>query len=387
MSTKHFTSSTFAYWLDAFVAGKSTPVQRDASDSGTFELSDAAYQIHDLAGQASRMSTDPSFPATWEDFMHASISSEILDSFPRAVPPVPVSVLPRERDHGWIKLDRVAGVLVAATLLIALLAGIWRASGGGDGPPPEPTNGHSALVQGTADGQGTPAAMEPVDLPTAEDCTVEPLTVDEVLWYVTDPGAATYSVDVDHPTVEPNYDATPYSHFEPGFASQEQLQPIAEVQRMWMACVLAESYFQKWALEDPSFVRDQVLSQLPVLTGDDEARAILENLRENGPNDGGPGETFNSFAAIGYPGFGLMQLIDTTSANSWASTQGNVAVGYVRYEKDGDVIEVTDVFQGRGSDGDNGLGFLGYPGGCVEYQFVWNDARGSWLVSSVPNCG
>jgi hypothetical protein len=388
MSTNHFTSSTFANWLDAFVAGKSTPEQRDASDSGTFELSDAASQIHDLAGQTSRTPIDPSFPATWEDFMQARLSSETVRPFPTpaALPSGPVSISRPGRDRGWVNLDRIAGVLVAAALLIALSAGIWRASGGGDGPPPEPTNGLSALVQGTPDTAGTASAMEPVDLPTAEDCTVEPLTVDEVLWYVTDPAAATYSKDIDHPTVEPDYDATPYSYFEPGFATQEQLQPIAEVQRMWMACVLAESYFQKWALEDPSFVRNEVLANLPVLTGQDEARAILEDLRSNGPNDGEPGETFNSFAAIGYPGFGLVQLIDTTSSNSWASTQGNVAVGYVRYEQDGDVIEVTDVFQGRGINGDYESSFLG-PSGCFDYRFVWNDANNTWLVSSVPNCG
>ena len=29
--------------------------------------------------------------------------------------------------------------------------------------------------------------IDPADVPTAEDCTVEPLTVDEVLWYVKDP--------------------------------------------------------------------------------------------------------------------------------------------------------------------------------------------------------
>ena len=256
--------------------------------------------------------------------------------------------------------------------------------------------------------------MAHVDLPTAEDCTVEPLTVDEVLWYVTDPFSATESIDIYHPAPEPTMYLEPTSlpgftsaiptdeptgatpqptlttepYFEPGFANTDQLSAVAATQRVWMACVLADSYFQKWALEDPGFVRQQVLEALPVLTGEDEARIILEELEANGPSSRYDIEgLFYSFSVLQYPGMGGIQLVDQTPDNSWASTADNVAVGYVRYNTAGEAIDISDVFQGRGLDGDHGSGFLGYGAGCSDFQFARNIARDTWLVTSVPACG
>jgi hypothetical protein len=400
MSTNECTSSTFANWLDAFVAGKSTPGQRDATDSGTFELSDAASQIHDLAGQTSRTPIDQSFPATWEDFMQARLSSETVRPFPipAALPSGPVSISRPGRDRGWVNLDRIAGVLVAAVLLIALSAGIWRVSGGGDGPPPEPTSELAALVQGTPDSAGTPSAVESVDLPTAEDCTVEPLTVDEVLWYVTDPASALTNVPEPGKTLEElqtlewesklqeAFADVTQEEMMPSLASAEDIEAASETQRMWMACVLAESYFQVWALESPYLVQSDVINRLPPLTGVEETRAILEDLKEIGaPVDVESTAGFQLFSAMGFPGSGGIQLISPDTGNSWKMDVFSMALGFDRFEADGTYVSTSNIFKYPTTKTvfDFGGGSLS----CDGYRFDWSHAREMWLVAWAPTCG
>lgn len=398
MSTNRFTSSTFANWLDAFVAGKSTPEQRDASDSGTFELSEAARQIHDLAGHASRIPTDPSFPATWEDFMQARLSSETLRPFPAALPSGPVSISRPRRNRGWVRLDRIAGVLVAAALLVALSGGIWKVSNGGDGPPPEPTNGLSALVQGTPDAAGTPTAVESVDLPTAEDCTVEPLTVDEVLWYVTDPTAALVNLP-EHgqtfeelqalewePKLEEAFADVTQEDMEASLATHEDIAATGETQRMWMACILAESYFQLWALQSPYLVQSDVINRLPPLTGVEETRVILEDLEENGaPVDVESTAGFQPFSAIGYPAPEGIHLVSPDPENSWKMDVFRMVVGFDRFETNGTYVSTSSIFKNPAAKTvfDFGGGSLG----CDGYRFDWSHAREMWLVAWAPICG
>jgi len=154
---------------------------------------------------------------------------------------------------------------------------------------------------------------------------------------------------------------------------------------MWMACILAESYFQFWALEDPYLVREQITSALPLLTGEDEARAILEDLRDNGPTADG---VFNSFNR-GYPGTGGIHVLDTDPANSWQDVAAQLSVGYTTYNEDGTVLrQSSSIFDnGRGTPiaVDRFLLTGGSP--CYSYSLTWNEARAMWLIWVPPFCG
>ena len=89
--------------------------------------------------------------------------------------------------------------------------------------------------------------------------------------------------DLDHvgtPIVYPD-PATPADTPVGGPASAEDVAELAAFQRLWMACVLADSPFQVWALETPSYVREQIVAMIPVFASKDDARTILVSL-ENG---------------------------------------------------------------------------------------------------------
>jgi hypothetical protein len=305
----------------------------------------------------------------------------------------------RRHHPAW---DRAFSAALVAAIVLALSTGIWRASDGtplgfGDGPPDSP-----GIPFGGQVAQDDSGDIDPADLPTAEDCTVEPLTVDEVIWYIQDPYEASFSTDMASPGPLPTevVPATPPAtnppNYEPGPASQDVLDAAADTQRMWMACILAESYFQVWALENPYFVREQIISALPPLTGEDEARAILEDLRDNGPaNDPQADGTFYAFSYSGYPGLGGIHVIDTDPANAWQDDARLLSVGYTAYNEEGMVErQSSSIFDnGRGTPialDSNGVfhGFLlESPNSCASYSLNWNEARAMWLISAPPVCG
>ncbi len=333
----------------------------------------------------------------WEDLMH----TQTITTTP--VPPVSrgAADLLSARSHttsspsaSTSSLNLAANVLLAATLILMLSAGIWRASGGmsfdfgDDGPQPPTIPFGGQVVQ---DDSGN---LDPADLPTAEDCTVEPLTVDEVIWYIQKPWEADYSTDLASPgplptevvptiqptTNPPNYETRP--------ATREELAGAVETQRMLMACILADSYFQIWALFSPFWVRDQVMHELPPLTDEDEARAILEELEETGT---GPVYTFyppSELSLLGIIPDGGAQLLDTDPANSWIASERYITAGYITYDADGAMLETTNAFANRSGtpvDPDTAL-LVGGPT-CTSYDFTWNEARSMWLVMGTPGRG
>ena len=376
MNFTHTSRSQFANWLDAFVSGKSTPGQRVASHSEATEMQATARQIHDLAGQATRTPIDPTFPDSWEIFMQAKLSNTSISPTLSALPSVPIPKLHFGRDGSWARVDRVTGILLAATLLIALSAGIWRATDWNNSPPPSPTNELSALIQGTPDAQGSPSAMAPVDLPTAEDCTVEPLTVDEVVSYVKDPIPAMYNLDVVS-SGTPH----PLATLDPGPAPDWIIAEAASIQRMWMACVKAESLFQIWALEAPDRVVEQVVLALPPLTGEDDARAILELLQTSGgPVEWNGQKLFRS----NYPGY--VKLVDQSPDNSMVAGD-KLVLGFQVFGLDGTIKSTSNIYAGPSLPDDPSLFNLIEDGGsCNLFLFQWVEAKSKWMISSDPHC-
>ncbi len=402
------TEHQFDIWLDAYVAGMSTPASRAASDSVPGDIRDTARQFHTLAGLAhgaERSPTLPPFAPTWEDFMHAQPASLSPIAHPEtrraadlvSAPPLstahnlPVSRPIARHRPAW---DRAFSTALVAAIVLALATGIWRASDGmpfssGDGPPDSP-----GIPFG---GQVAQDESDPVVLPTAEDCTVEPLTVDEVIWYIQSPLEALYSTDVANPGPLPTEVvlATPPATNPPNFeqrpATPEELAGAAETQRMLMACVLADSYFQIWALFEPFWVQDFIMASLPPLTGEDGARAILEELEETGTAGEGPRYGFGLPSEIGFLGIipdGGAELLDTDPANSWSEAEGHITVGYITYDADGTLVATTNMFANREGT-PVAIETFSVRGGspCYSYSLTWNEARAMWLIQFPPACG
>lgn len=389
MTTPRHIRTHFASWLDAFVAGTSTPVNRKEPDSAFADLQRAATQIHDLNRSASEIMPDLSPVPSWETFMSSSPTIHIVPSTPSAAKP-PFTFDPRAASR-WLRIDRAASLLLAAVLLLSITAGIWQASGGfissNDSPPPtDPTKANLGLVQATPDSE------QPVDLPTAADCTVEPLTVDEVLWYVTSPQAALTNLPHANQSlsslqqIEPKYIEMSASDVKGSLATAEDIESASKTQRMWMACILAESYFQVWAVQDPYLVQSDVISRIPTLTGIDQTRSILEELKLNGaPIDVETATGFQLFADIKYPGGEGIQVINQDLDVAWKMSAFTMALSIDRYEIDGTYLNTSSIFRYPTTEPDFSIGSTSLS--CDAYRFEWSEPRSMWLVSWAPSCG
>lgn len=242
--------------------------------------------------------------------------------------------------------------------MLALTAGLWRAADHlgfriGNGPPDDQSIPFGGML--TQDNAGN---IDPATLPTAEDCTVVPLTVDEVLSYIEQPFGSSASTPGGSPVPsaegrEPSLSATPAP---PRPIAWNDLEGIDQAHRLWMSCVLAESYFQVWALEDPDYVRAHVLIGTQALSPEDQ-RAALEDLEANGVSENG---TFFPFSLRSYPGSDRIHLISRRPRE--------LDPGHVHRPEKPDGPNTTMVDS------------------CNSYPFTWNDARASWMFYDAPNC-
>lgn len=410
----------FDTWLDALVAGRSTPaLPADADSSG---LRDAAWQFHGLARRAER-ETVPDHPLSpdWSTFMQTHVaepreSSSSVDGrrFARTA-----------RRHGsmW---QVTLNIALTVLLVVTVGVGIWRASGSLLDPGGTDTQQAGfAPETRTFEPDGSPTAPEDLPVvPTAKECTVEPLTVDEVLWYVDNPGAAMRGqtmgdaatpsavdpdpteasdgevrngepVFFDHTMPTDGLMASPPALVEPGPASTDQLLPMASLQRLWMACVLANSPFQRWALESPSLVAEQVQMLLPIFANEDEARAILDEVQRTGeltPSEDfwqQPNASYQMLTSQGYPTFGTVALIEPASAESWTNDGRTFWVTYSQYTFDGTLMQdgnrsaretpvISDPVPPPSANGE---------GGCFRFGITWFPERADLLISWYPHCG
>ncbi len=436
----------FDHWLDAFVAGTSTPASRTASESNSVpdDLRDAARQFHGLARGAERSPTVTPYPLTWEDFMHAppaSASPIAHPSIRRAAELVSNGVArPRtgSTPHrpAW---DRVFSAALAAVLILAISIGVWRVSGGfggvdNGGDPGGNQHGVFAPDTRVWDPDASSATPEPganrSALPTAEECTVEPLTVDVVLWYIEDPISASQSRDMARiaapgttwestatpsgfvvddelvwatPASEQDLPpdplvASPPAEFVPGPASPEQLAAVADIQRTWMACVLADSPFQRWALESPSLVLEQVMPLIPTFASREDARNILDAVEAGGDMEPAedfwrqPGASYIGFPpdGSGFPTNDTISIIDPATADSWTFDGRTITAAYSSHHDlgngEGAVSEWRlTVNQGTPVAESDDPRPVFDP--CGSFEFTWFPERSQVLVSGIPVCG
>lgn len=369
-------------WLDAVAEGESPPATGQGSDPDLDSLRASASRFHALARAGERYAAAVSpLPDTWEDLM--SINAPTMDSTYEHQTRTMGAVKPvsSEEGHGRFPLrnlpwNQTANILLAAALILAVSAGIWRATGGvsfgiGGGPPDQPTVPFGGFVNQDA----TPevSAVDPAAMPKAEDCTVQPLTVDEVIHILQQRNPSTGWF----PSIAtPRNSATPGSDPAiPGdYPTEVQITDVTAVQQMWKSCALAKSWFQMWAVETPALVQEQVLKALPPLTGEQEARSLLESLED--------GELVDGFS-IPRP-YTMLNFIDPDPLNSWLFDQGFLIAGFRYYDQDG-------TYRGSRSAQESQI-FSEMTGGnrysCGVYVFGLSEDLQSWLLNEVgTGCG
>jgi hypothetical protein len=381
-------------WLDSGGAGL-PPHTDPTSDPDLAELVATAHRFHRLvdAGERHAAAISP-LPTTWEEFMSTPTTASTRSSADIQILPRRVADLVSARpDQSWPKRsswNTAANLLLAAALILALSAGIWRATGDvnlgfGGGEPNQPTIPFGGFVQQEATPSG--AAVDPATLPKAEDCTVEPLTVDEVMAIVKTPDPYvgwTPAESAPHatPGVLAQANSTPAYTLHPGWGplTQEELDGVSATMHMWYSCQVADSWFQVWALETPAKVQQTLETAFPGLPIEEEIRSTLEDLADGTLVDG-PRILTNPAKA---ESFAMRRdTIDPNPANSFRAGEGQVIAGYASYEPDGTLVQVRPA-----QDTPEYAGLAGTQAtGCTAYVFTLSIDGTKWLLSSQPECG
>jgi hypothetical protein len=153
-------------------------------------------------------------------------------------------------------------VLSIAAVLAIVLAGTLtayvqrdRLGFGGGGNEPE------GLSFAEATGEDSPDPGLVYDVPSADDCTVEPLTVDQVMQKLDSRVDTTYLRDA-RATVMAEFGTPEFEGMEPVLEMpQATFDELAAIQREWLACALYGSPLQRWALETPALVQQEILAR------------------------------------------------------------------------------------------------------------------------------
>jgi hypothetical protein len=177
---------------------------------------------------------------------------------------------------------------------------------------------------------------------------------------------------------------------------------MASVQRMWMACVLADSPFQRWAVESPELVKWEASAMFPNFVSEDEARAILEEAERTGVIE--PHEDYwtreSSFLMISsttplWGSFGSgpgdmtypVAVLDTDPLDSWTTDGRRFVVPYDTYLPDGTLHS-----EGQGEH--FGMPMSGFAETytdprdmCFVFEFTWYPESDWLVVSDLPACG
>lgn len=287
--------------------------------------------------------------------------------------------------------------IVAAMVILAISAGLWRATGGIDLTPADGGNdgdpGHLAAIHSQA---ATPSTAEDTEeattptgandrisppppptteieetpsvvMPTADDCTIDPLSIDDVLAIVEHPNASAEapSYITYHTEKSPgSYDKSPGYTLVGSPPSRETLDAIAVDHREYVACAMTGDWFKVWAMSDPSVVYQDVVERLyPIYITRDEARSLLQELQANGK----AGELPSLAERWGQ--FEFVTLVDPQPENSNHFYDVEVQLGTVMYDAQGR----------RVLDSEDPAGLRSQEEGRVDLTYVWSERHGRWL--------
>ena len=376
----------FNTWLEDIVAGRS-PGLADDPELAAIEVSVLQMRAT-TARERSHLRKHGALAARWEDQMRARVSDLVpMEQNRPGNGPLLRAI------HRW---QSAVSLAVVVAVLVGLVGVSWYRGFGGPVAPESPLGAAIASP-----------ALEELDLPTAEDCTVEPLTVDQVISIVRNPLAAFYSSD-SQGSATPRLGATPSTPdswlpgttrppvkiptFQAGPATPGTLALAATTLHMHESCMLADNYFAVWATMSPFTVAADILDILPPLTSEVELRTALDTLWVNGPDTG----TSIGRDAIGFPSFfqqassshsDSLRVLDQNPANSWQPTAGSLVASYGLYRSDG------SLFATVGSIFIDDMGTPVAPTSrrvtepsCGRFIFTYSDARKSWLVESNAEC-
>jgi hypothetical protein len=302
MIRSHDSQSAFDRWLDATLAGESTPadVAIDADPDAT--LRSTAHQVHALLRSADRdEGVTGRLDSIWENLdMHASPSASRMGAMTGAGAPPSRRGLPPVSRHRHTA--NAINLVLTAVLILGLGFGAWQTwstwntNGGGD---PQPTAELAALQPEASPDTGYGVYGTPIDVnliaPTAEECMVEPMTVDEVMAAldgvgINDQVMPDGSLDMTGSGVDP-------ADFTVGPPSQQTFDQIVAVQREWRACIIAGDWMRVLALMHPQWIQTHLPDlAFPLFRSRDEAVAILQSIAETGRTREGlaPGDVFGT---------------------------------------------------------------------------------------------
>ena len=291
-------SIAFDRWLDAELGGRPAPGAdikqahslSDADRSAFASLTETFRRIDRLDTRATGRGGSPDTRLQadiWEDIMQATLSlpsgepSTLAAPVPSGIPvrsPIPHAGRDRRtRTGGFAQLSPVLNVAMAALLVLVLGLSAWtlagtRWAGNGPGNTNDP-GGFASLA--ALDPNATPASTTQGILPTADECTIAPLTIDQVMERIKGP----FPGSIDNvPVVESSpiaYGTPPLLRNVP--PQQADIDAIAKVQREFVACSIKGDLLQVWAFYAPSseFWRS-FLDRYPRFVDEATVRADLE---------------------------------------------------------------------------------------------------------------
>ena len=171
---------------------------------------------------------------------------------------------------------------------------------------------------------------------------------------------------------------------------------------MWMACVLADSPFQRWALESPVLVAWEVEAMFPTYYTREDAVTILETVQETGliePSEDfwkRPNSTFHTISSFGFPGAisknkdgsdpqPIISLISQSPDDSVTMDGQRFTVRYVEYIPDGSLMRDTSVYDQPVTADVTSQNTLF--NACDAFEFQWYPDVDAVVVSDLPSCG
>lgn len=198
----------------------------------------------------------------------------------------PLTTNSRPRSQWWsLLVAGIAVVLVAATLRMTL-------------PPTAPgsDNGNLAMVASPQATSMAPSRIYREATPTADACTAEPLTADQVLNIVRNPVTGADWLHRDSDSEEIQSEDLRYAELERAVYPHELIDQMMDIptniddfpveeakaatQQFW-DCMLYGTSYQVWGLMDPSFVQMEILAFHPVFRTEEDVMATITKI---GPN-------------------------------------------------------------------------------------------------------
>jgi len=233
-------------------------------------------------------------------------------------------------------VNTVLSIAAVIALLIAATATAWfnrdhlsfTGNGGNDVPPM-----HLAALQ-TGDGQEYQIGLE---IPDENACTVEPLTVDQVMerlqtygpWQRQSAAKATAMVTGATPASSP---VSP-EQIRIGYVLEKPVyDELAAAQKTWLACSLFGTPFQRWALESDTMMLQEFHAAYMPAFDLDQIRTDLEKLAD--------GEQIGRFQSISLDGNPTLPMVPSYVPGLYNRqySDSNATLSIIWVRKDGTVL-------------------------------------------------